>query len=134
MTFDFENLSDEFKVFYDAFSPETYGVSMGRAAEHAAIEFDSLSDKEKSLICEWFIELFEQKREYYGTPYFWVVEKINDSRFIPLLEDYYRRLKKRHNKIFEATIGGKVVRGFSNFNGELTLCKNVIKSLKRKKK
>ena len=134
MTFDFGNLSNEFKAFYDAFSPETYGASMGRAAEHAAIEFDSLSDKEKSLINEWFIELFEQKKEYYGIPYFWVIEKINDLRFVPLVKDYYKRLKKRHNKIFETTIDGKVIRGRSNFKSELTLCKNVIKSLKRKKK
>ena len=107
---------------------------MGRAAEHAAIEFDSLSDKEKSLINEWFIELFEQKKEYYGIPYFWVIEKINDLRFVPLVKDYYKRLKKRHNKIFETNIDGKVIRGRSNFKSELTLCKNVIKSLKRKKK
>ena len=65
MIFDFDALSKEFKIFYDAFSLETYGISMGRSAEYAAIEFDNLSDKEKSLIDEWFLELFKEEKDYY---------------------------------------------------------------------
>jgi len=134
MTFDFDFLSREFKIFYDAFSPDTYGTSMGRAAEHAAIDFDNLSDKEKSLINEWFLELFGEEKDYYGIPYLWVVEKLNDMRFIPLVKSYYKRLKKRHNKIVEATIDGKTIKARSNFTNELVLCKKVIKTLKSKKK
>ena len=63
MTFDFDILSKEFKAFYDAFSPETYGISMGRSAEYAAIEFDNLSNEEKTLVNEWFLELFSDKKE-----------------------------------------------------------------------
>ena len=73
MIFDFDVLSKEFKVFYDAFSPKTYAISMGRAAEHAAVDFDNLSEEEKSLINEWFIELFDEEKDYYGIPYLWVV-------------------------------------------------------------
>ena len=134
MIFDFDDLSKDFKVFYDAFSPETYGISMGRSAENAAIEFDNLSDEEKILINEWFLELFAEKKDYYGIPYFWVVEKLNDMRFIPLVKDYYKRLKKRHNKIVETNIDGKIIRARSNFTSELDLCKKVIKTLKHKKK
>jgi len=134
MTFDFDLLSNEFKKFYDAFSPETYGISMGRAAEHAAVDFDTLSDKEKVLINEWFLELFGEEKDYYGIPYLWVVEKLNDMRFIPLVKSYYKRLKKRHNKIVEATIDGKTIKARSNFTNELVLCKKVIKTLKSKKK
>ena len=134
MTFDFDLLSNEFKNFYDAFSPETYGISMGRAAEHAAVDFDTLSDKEKVLINEWFLELFGEEKDYYGIPYFGIVEKLNDMRFIPLIKIYYKRLKKRHNKIIETNIGGKTIKARSNFTSELVLCKRVIKSLKSKKK
>ena len=134
MTFDFDALSKEFKIFYDAFSPETYGISMGRSAEYAAIEFDNLSNEEKSLIDEWFLELFEEEKDYYGIPYFGIVEKLNDMRFIPLIKIYYKRLKKRHNKIVETNIGGKTIKARSNFTSELVLCKRVIKSLKSKKK
>lgn len=130
MIFDFDVLSKDFKVFYDAFSPETYGISMGRSAENAAIEFDNLSDEEKILVNEWFLELFAEEKDYYGIPYFWVVEKLNDMRFIPLVKDYYKRLKKRHNKIVETNIDGKIIRARSNFTSELDLCKKVIKSLK----
>lgn len=130
MIFDFDVLSKDFKVFYDAFSPETYSVSMGRSAENAAIEFDNLSNEEKILINEWFLELFAEEKDYYGIPYFWVVEKLNDMRFIPLVKDYYKRLKKRHNKIVETNIDGKIIRARSNFTSELDLCKKVIKSLK----
>lgn len=134
MTFDFNVLSKEFKIFYDAFSPETYGVSMGRAAEHAAVEFDNLSDEEKSLINEWFLELFGEEKDYYGIPYLWVVEKLEDVRFIPLIKNCYKRLKKRHKKIVETNIDGKIIRARSNFTSELVLCKKVIKALKSKKK
>ena len=134
MSFDFEALSKEFKVFYDAFSPETYGISMGRSAEYAAVEFDNLSNQEKALINEWFLELFSEERDYYGIPYFWVVEKLNDIRFIPLIKGYYKRLKKRHNKTVETNINGKIIKGRSNFKSELDLCKKVVKSLKRNKK
>ena len=134
MIFDFDALSEKFKVFYDAFSPETYGISMGRAAEHAAVDFDNLSGEEKALINEWFLELFDEEKDYYGVPYLWVVEKLNDIRFIPLVKSYYKRLKKRHNKILETTIGGKTFRARSNFTSELVLCKKVIKALKSKKK
>ncbi len=134
MTFDFEGLSKEFKIFYDAFSPETYGISMGRAAEHAAVDFDNLSNKEKSLINEWFLELFAEEKDYYGIPYLWVVEKLEDVRFIPLIKNYYKRLKKRHKKIIETNIDGKIISARSNFTSELVLCKKVIKALKYKKK
>lgn len=130
MTFDFNALSKEFKIFYDAFSPETYGVSMGRAAEHAAIEFDNLSNEEKTLVNEWFLELFAEEKDYYGIPYFWVIEKLNDTRFIPLIKSYYKRLKKRHNKIVETNVNGKIIRARANFTSELVLCKKVIKVLK----
>ncbi len=133
MTFDFDALSKEFKIFYDAFSPETYSVSMGRAAEYAAIEFDNLSDEEKTLIDEWFLELFEEGKDYYGIPYLWVVEKLEDVRFIPLIKNYYKRLKKRHKKNVETNIDGKTIRARSNFTSELVLCKKVIKVLKCKK-
>ena len=130
MIFDFDLLSKEFKMFYEAFSPETYGVSMGRAAEYAAIEFDSLSNEEKTLVNEWFLELFAEEKDYYGIPYFWVIEKLNDTRFIPLIKSYYKRLKKRHNKIVETNIDGKIIRARANFTSELVLCKKVIKALK----
>ncbi len=133
MTFNFDTFSKEFKIFYDAFSPETYGVSMGRAAEDAAIEFDNLSDEEKILIDEWFLDLFEQEKDYYGIPYLWVVEKLEDVRFIPLIKNYYKRLKKRHKKIVETSIDGKIIKARSNFTSELVLCKKVIKALKLKK-
>lgn len=133
MTFDFDALSKEFKIFYDAFSPETYGISMGRSAEYAAIEFDNLSNEEKSLIDEWFLELFEEEKDYYGIPYLWVIEKLKDVRFIPLIKNYYKRLKKRHKKIVETNIDGKTIRARSNFTSELVLCKKVIKELKSKK-
>ncbi len=134
MTFDFDALSKEFKIFYDAFFPETYGDSMGRAAEHAAVDFDNLSDKEKSLINKWFLELFSEEKDYYGIPYLWVVEKLKDVRFIPLIKKYYKRLKKRHKKIVETNIDGKTIRARSNFTSELVLCKKVIKSLKAERK
>ena len=134
MIFDFELLSKEFKIFYDAFSPETYGISMGRAAEYAAVDFDNLSDKEKLLINEWFLELFGDEKDYYGIPYLWVVEKLNDIRFLPLVKGYYKRLKKRHNKIIETNIDGKIIKAYANFTSELTLCRKVIKALKHKKK
>lgn len=134
MTFHFDALSKEFKIFYDAFSPETYGISMGRAAEYAAIEFDNLSDKEKSLIDEWFLELFKEEKDYYGIPYLWVIEKLRDVRFIPLIKNYYKRLKKRHKKIVETNIDGKTIRARSNFTSELVLCKKVIKTLKSQKR
>ena len=133
MIFDFDVLSKEFKGFYDAFSSETYGISMGRAAEHAAVDFDNLSDEEKALINEWFLELFAEEKDYYGIPYFWVVEKLKDIRFVPLVKGYYKRLKKRHNKVVETNINGKIIRARSNFTSELDLCKKVIKVLKRKK-
>ena len=134
MIFDFDALSKEFKIFYYAFSPETYGISMGRAAEHAAVDFDNLSDEEKTLIDEWFLELFEEEKDYYGIPYLWVVEKLEDVRFIPLIKNYYKRLKKRHKKIVETNIDGKTIRARSDFTSELVLCKKVIKALKSKKK
>ena len=134
MIFDFDALSKEFKIFYDAFSPKTYGISMGRAAEHAAVDFDNLSDEEKTLIDEWFLELFEEEKDYYGIPYLWVVEKLGDIRFIPLVKSYYKRLKKRHNKIVETNIDGKIIKARSNFTSELVLCKKVIKALKSKNK
>ena len=133
MTFNFDTFSKEFKIFYDAFSPETYGVSMGRAAEDAAIEFDNLSDEEKILIDEWFLDLFGEEKDYYGIPYLWVVEKLEDVRFIPLIKNYYKRLKKRHKKIVETNIDGKIIKARSNFTSELVLCKKVIKALKLKK-
>lgn len=133
MIFDFDTFSKEFKIFYTAFSPETYGDSMGRAAEHAAIEFDNLSDEEKSLIDEWFLELFEEEKDYYGIPYFLVVEKLNDVRFIPLVKNYYEKIKKRHNKIVETNIDGKIIKARSNFTSELAICKKVIKALKKQK-
>ncbi|MBQ8731702.1 MAG: hypothetical protein IJY82_02600 [Oscillospiraceae bacterium] len=133
MIFDFDVLSKEFKGFYDAFSSETYGISMGRAAEHAAVDFDNLSDEEKALINEWFLELFAEEKDYYGIPYLWVVEKLKDIRFVPLVKGYYKRLKKRHNKVVETNINGKIIRARSNFTSELDLCKKVIKALKRKK-
>ncbi len=130
MIFNFDLLSKEFKMFYEAFSPETYGISMGRAAEHAAIEFDNLSNEEKTLVNEWFLELFAEEKDYYGIPYFWVIEKLNDTRFIPLIKSYYKKLKKRHNKIVETNIDGKIIRARANFTSELVLCKKVIKALK----
>lgn len=130
MIFDFNHLSKEFKMFYDAFSSETYGISMGRAAEYAAIEFDNLSNEEKTLVNEWFLELFVEEKDYYGIPYFWVIEKLNDTRFIPLIKSYYKRLKKRHNKIVETNIDGKIIRARANFTSELVLCKKVVKALK----
>ncbi len=133
MTFDFDALSKDFKFFYDAFSPETYGISMGRAADHAAVDFDNLCDKEKLLINEWFLELFEEEKDYYGIQYLWVVEKLDDMRFIPLVKSYYKRLKKRHNKIVETNIDGKTIKARPNFTSQLVLCKKVIKALKSKK-
>lgn len=133
MIFNFDVLSKEFKEFYDAFSPETYGISMGRAAEHAAVDFDNLSDEEKTLINEWFLELFAEEKDYYGIPYLWVVEKLNDIRFVPLVKGYYKRLKKRHNKLVETNIDGKFIRARSNFTSELALCRKVIKALNVKK-
>ncbi len=132
MIFHFDVLSKEFRMFYEAFSPDTYGVSMGRAAEHVAVDFDNLSDEEKELINEWFLELFGEEKEYYGIPYLWVVEKLNDKRFIPLVKGYYKRLKKRHNKIVETNIRGKTIRARSNFTSELVMCKKVLKALKSK--
>jgi len=134
MEFNFDVLSEEFKVFYNAFSPDTYGISMGRAAEQAAVDFDNLSDQEKLLITEWFLELFNEDKDYYGIPYLWVVEKTGDKRFIPLIKRYYKRLKKRHNKVVETNINGITFKARSNFKSVLVLCKKVIKALKSKNK
>ncbi len=133
MTFDFNALSKEFKTFYDAFSPQTYGASMGRAAEQLAYEVDNFSDDEKALINAWFLELFREENDYYGTPYLWVVEKLNDARFIPLIKNYYKRLKKRHRKIVVTTIDGITIKARSDFTRDLVLCKKVIKALKSQK-
>lgn len=134
MMFAFDSLSKEFKKFYDAFSPETYGISMGRSAEHAVIDFDNLSDKEKALINEWLLELFAKEKDYYGIPYLLVVEKLEDVRFLPSIKNYYKRLKKRHKKIVETSTDDKIIKVRSNFTSELVLCKKVIKALKSKKK
>lgn len=133
MTFDFENLSEEFKFFHEAFSPVTYGRSMGDAAVYAASEFDTLTDAEKALATEWFLELFEQERNHYGEPYFWVIEKMHDPRFIPLLESYYKRLKMRHKRPVKAELNGETVTIRPSFASELKLCKKVIRALKRKR-
>lgn len=134
MTFDFDSLSKEFKTFYEAFAPETYGASMGRAAEHAVVDFDALSDKEKALVNEWFLELFGEEKEYYGIPYLQVVEKLRDARFLPLIKSYYKRLNMRHSKIATTYLHGQVFRARSNFSSDLALCKKIIKELKSKKK
>ena len=131
MVFDFDNLSDDFRFFYKAFSPVTYGNSMGRAAEAAAINFEKLSNKEQKLATDWFIELFEQESDYYGPPYLWAAEKMNDIRFIPLLKNYYKKLKSRHKRIAQSAFQGEIIKICPNFSSELKLCKRVIKSIKR---
>lgn len=135
MTFDFDALSENFKKFYDAFSPEAYERSMGRSAEYySVLEFSNLTDEEKSLISEWFLELFQEEKDYYGSPYLWVVENLNDTRFIPLIQSYYKRLKKRHKKVLPIRIEGNVLKIRSDFTIELNECRKVIKTLKTKKK
>ena len=42
MTFDFDALSENFKKFYDAFSPEAYERSMEHSAEYySVLEFSN---------------------------------------------------------------------------------------------
>lgn len=133
MILDPKNLSEEFKFFHEAFSPVSYGRSMGRAADHAAYEFDAFTDAEKALATEWFLELFREERDFYGEQYFWVIEKMNDPRFIPLLESYYKRLKLRHKRPVKAELNGETVTIRPSFASELKLCKKVIRALKRKR-
>ncbi len=133
VTFDFDSLSTEFKAFHEAFSPITYGRSMGRAAEHAAYAYDAFTEAEKSLATEWFLELFAQEQAYYGPPYFWVIEKMNDPRFIPLLKTYYKRLKLRHKRPVKTELNGETVMIRPDFSSELKRCKQVIRVLKRRR-
>ena len=134
MTFDFDNLSTEFQQFHETFSPTTYGKSMGRAADHAMYTYDGLCDDEKALATEWFLEIFTQETPPLGHPYFWVIEKMNDPRFIPLLKDHFTQLKQRHNRPVKAEMHGEIVTIRPNFSSELKRCKHVIRSLKKAQK
>ena len=94
---DFEQYSASFAEFYRAFAPETYGESMGRAAVQAVYLYDDLADDEKAAAIEWFLELFASENAYWGLQYFDVIDKMNDARFLPLLEIYDRQLKTRRH-------------------------------------
>ncbi len=131
MTFDFDKLSPAFKEFYEAFSPLTYGRSMGRAADQAAYMYDDFSDDEKALVNEWFLELLQQDTSYWGIQYLWVIEKTNDPRFVPLLEQYCRRLKEQQKQPIKTELNGEIVTMRPNYRSEIQLCKNVIRALKR---
>ena len=109
--------SKKFQFFYEAFAFKTYGKSMGRAADTAAVEFKTLSKKEQRLGIEWFLELFSQKREYYGTQYFKVIAYSKDIRFLPFLEEYHKKLKAKE-KIYKT---------------ELDVCEKTIEELKKYK-
>lgn len=133
MELNLKERSEEFQFFYEAFSPETYGRSMGRAADVASVEFVKLSAEEKQVATEWFLQLFQECRDYYGLNYFRVVEQMGDKRFIPLLKAYYKRLKKRHRKTVFDYLNGHKICVRTNFCTELQTCKRVIRGLKRQK-
>lgn len=128
---DLSKYSKEFQFFYEAFAFETYGKSMGRAAEHAVADFSKLSAEEQKIGIDWFLYLFSQNKEYYGIPYIWVIRYSKDPRFIPLLKAYYKRLKARNHKRATTYIENRPFTMMSNFDTELKLCKATIKELKR---
>lgn len=130
MEFDLRNASSDFKTFYEAFSPETYGVSTGRAAEHVAIDFDRLPAHKRQMISDWFFELFAQQKEYYGMPYLRVVEKIDDSRFLPYIKIYLKKLRSKHHKKAKSILKGKCIESRSDFTSEIRACKKLIRKLK----
>lgn len=131
MDFDFNTFSKEFEFFHYAFAFETYGKSMGRAAQYASADFKKLSPEEQTLATEWFLELFSQPKELYGAEYFEVVEQMQDKRFIPLIKDYYKRLKKRNHKMVSIVLDGHTYTRKRIYTSELKRCKTTIRALKR---
>ncbi|HZJ75673.1 MAG TPA: hypothetical protein VFD25_03705 [Clostridia bacterium] len=114
---------------------------MGRAAEHAAVDFQKLNPNEQHIGIEWFLELFKQQKDYYAIPYLQVVEYSRDNRFLPYLKSYYKTLKKRSRKyIIHRVDSGMVgvpaaqIRIKPNFKSELSYCKKVINFLKHSDK
>ncbi len=93
-----ENVSTALQFFRYAFSLQTYGESMGRAAEQAAADFPNLSAEEQRLACDWLLEnltqISDKNMHILSESHFYIIEKTQDQRFIPVLKHYYRNLKK----------------------------------------
>ncbi len=141
MKIDLNSCSKEFRIFYEAFAFETYGKSMGRAAEHAAVDFQKLNPNEQHIGIEWFLELFKEEKDYYAIPYLQVVEYSSDIRFLPYLKNYYKILKRRSRKYIIHRMDSEMVGVPAalihikpNFNTELSYCKKIIKLLKHSNK
>jgi len=133
MGVDFETASPTFREFYEAFSPLTFGRSMGRAADHAMVLYDTFTEEERTLATDWFLELFGKEQPHWGFQYLYVIEKMGDPRFIPLLEAYCKRLKMRHRKPVRAELNGETVTVRPSFRSEIQLCKQVIRTLKHQR-
>ena len=99
MDLNLQERSKEFIRFYNAFAFKTHGISMGIAAERAAVALKTLSKEEQQIVIEWFLELFKKQRGYYANAYLQVVEYSKDIRFLPYLQNYYKELKKRNRKL-----------------------------------
>ena len=127
MVFDFTKFSDKLINFLGAFTPETYG----RSSSRATVEYEKLSPREKEMVTAWFIELFEQEKDYYDNAYLLVAEKTGDKRFIPLIRAYEKRLKKQRNKPTDITQNGKTLTVRPQYTAELALCAQVLQTLEQ---
>ena len=129
---DLTSRSEEFQEFYEAFAFETYGKSMGRAAEQCeTFHFKNFNEEEKALATEWFLYLFAQQRPYYGKSYFAVAEQMNDARFIPLIRLCRKQWKRKNGKFRKTLISGKTYLISRDFSTEIGWCDHTIAALQQ---
>lgn len=96
--------TEAFKFFIKAFSPETYGVSMGRAADTALVDFSKLSQGEQQKGTDYILRLFtDNPQKVYGKQYLEFIELYGDKRFLESLEKH-RAFLIKEKPFFETEI------------------------------
>ena len=127
--------SKAFRFFHEAFAFETFGKSMGRAAQVAAVEFKNLSPKEQNLGIDWLWELISQNpQKYYDSSYLKVIAYAKDRRFLPFLEAYSKRLEKQNHQFVTNWIDKDENRSITvrtDYDEDLKICREAIQELKK---
>lgn len=77
------------QFFLNAFSPDQYGKSMGRAAETALADFEKMTLEERQIATDYIYDVFSSNtQKIYGGVYILFVEKYGEERFIIPLEEH----------------------------------------------
>ena len=109
--------SKELQFFRYAFSPATFGESMGRAADTALGDFPKLSQTEQMQAVDYVLSILSKNaRTVYGRQYLAFVKAYGDARFLKPLSRYLSYLEREK----------------PTFQSEIRLVREVIETLSAK--